>query len=61
MPKPIKFNMTYRNSRNEVKNYTVVPIELRGQSFTGYVFSCRGGNTKCGIRQFRNDGIVNIW
>jgi len=51
-PEPAKYRLQYRNSRGELKTYTISnPIEANIAAFTSYAFGR-------GIRTFKRDRIT---
>lgn len=50
---PSKLNLKYKRSDGLIKNYKVVPIEIKKDKFTGYVFGE-------GVRTFRFERILDL-
>ena len=53
LQQPLKLKITYQRADGVIKNYKVTPIEVKKDSFNGYVFGE-------GVRTFKFDKIIDL-
>ena len=57
---PVKFNLKYRKANGQIKDYKISPLQVFSDSIVAYSFNIPNSDSRCGIKKFRNDRILDL-